>query len=121
MRGLIPTSVDLGEILTEPGDLGLSPPGPTAYDAVAVLAAEQFRQVAAHAHLDAVASWRQAPSRLLAHLEMQLAEIRLLLPDRADIPPLVPVQAARFRVTCANAANYLAFLAAHARRVPPAP
>lgn len=119
MRDSILTGI--AEIHPEPEATNLSTPGLTAYDAVASLAGEQFRQIAAHAHLDAVASWRQAPLGLLAHLEIQLAEIGLLLPDRADIPPLVPVQAARFRVTCANAANYLAFLAAHARRRPWAP
>jgi len=86
-------------------------------EAVERLGCLQCEQVDLHRHLDSTGTWRQAPDLLLEHVHAQLAEIEHLLRTGAlDHPDLLPAR--RFRIACANAANYLAFLSAQAEVEP---
>ena len=87
------------------------------HEAVALLSARQHAEVAAHRHLDPTDTWRQPAHLLLEHAQAQLAELdRLLKKSPLDEAPTV--LARRVRITCANAANYIAFLSAKAEADP---
>ena len=92
---------------------GAAPPTPEA--ALKDLARSMRHQAYLHRDLDAQRAWTASPQFHLERARAQLRELRLLLPA-LDEPYLDPIHARRVRLTCANCANHLAFLAAHARR-----
>jgi len=87
----------------------------TPDDAIKDLARGMKLQAHLHSDLDAQRAWMASPQFHLERARAQLRELRLLLPALEE-PYLDPIRARRIRQTCANCANYLAFLAAHARR-----
>jgi hypothetical protein len=81
-----------------------------AYWAAARLTALQFEQLLAHRELDAQAACRRPPSELLEAAISQIHELDELISSNAASAPDRPQ---RIALGCANAANFLAFLAAH--------
>ena len=82
------------------------------YRATVQLVTDQFEQLHRHRDLDERAAFERPPSELLEAAFGQVQELDELLsvtpaPDRS--------RARRIVAACANAANYLAFLAHHYR------
>ncbi len=87
----------------------------TPDDAIRDLARSMKHQAHLHRDLDAQRAWTASPQFHLERARVQLRELRLLLPS-LDEAHVDPIRARRIRQTCANCANYLAFLHAHTRR-----
>lgn len=84
----------------------------SAYCATARLIADQFGQLDRHQDLDERAAFQRPPSELLEAAFAQIQELDELL---STAPPPDRTHTRRIVAACANAANYLAFLAHHYR------